>query len=84
MIDRGVMRGMSQKVSDWLVIPLCARHHTGKEGIHTIGVDAWEAAYGPQSGWVDHVGNLLCIDPWLLAKQPKERKYTKPSKVLPR
>lgn len=84
MIERGVMRGMSQKVSDWLVIPLCERHHTGRDGIHAIGVDAWEGRYGSQAGWVDHVGGLLELDLWTLAKEPKERKYKRPKKVLPR
>jgi hypothetical protein len=27
-------QGMSQRASDWLVIPLCKRHHQGTEGIH--------------------------------------------------
>ena len=27
-------QGMSQRASDWLVIPLCKQHHQGKGGIH--------------------------------------------------
>lgn len=27
-------QGMSQRASDWLVIPLCKEHHQGKTGIH--------------------------------------------------
>ena len=27
-------QGMSQRSSDWLVIPLCTEHHQGKTGIH--------------------------------------------------
>jgi len=27
-------QGMSQRASDWLVIPLCKEHHQGKSGIH--------------------------------------------------
>jgi len=27
-------QGMSQRSSDWLVIPLCKEHHQGKTGIH--------------------------------------------------
>lgn len=28
-------QGMSQRASDWLVIPLCHRHHQGQDGIHS-------------------------------------------------
>jgi hypothetical protein len=27
-------QGMSQRASDWLVIPLCREHHQGNTGIH--------------------------------------------------
>lgn len=27
-------QGMSQRASDWLVIPLCKEHHQGSTGIH--------------------------------------------------
>lgn len=27
-------QGLSQRASDWLVIPLCKEHHQGKTGIH--------------------------------------------------
>jgi hypothetical protein len=27
-------QGLSQRASDWLVIPLCKLHHQGTEGIH--------------------------------------------------
>jgi len=27
-------QGMSQRGSDWLVIPLCREHHVGKTGVH--------------------------------------------------
>lgn len=27
-------QGMSQRASDWLVVPLCREHHQGKTGIH--------------------------------------------------
>src|SRR5262245_19696684 len=33
MLDRGITRGRGQKTSDWLVIPLCVRHHVGDQGI---------------------------------------------------
>lgn len=28
-------QGMSQRASDWLVVPLCVLHHTGSHGIHS-------------------------------------------------
>lgn len=27
-------QGMSQRASDWLVVPLCREHHQGKTGVH--------------------------------------------------
>ena len=28
-------QGMSQRSSDWLVVPLCKEHHQGQAGIHS-------------------------------------------------
>ncbi len=28
-------QGMSQRASDWLVVPLCREHHQGNTGIHS-------------------------------------------------
>lgn len=33
-------QGMSQRASDWLVIPLCKEHHQGKNGIHGHGFES--------------------------------------------
>ena len=41
-------RGMGQKADDQYTIPLCLDHHTGAEGIHTLGKRPWEAKYGTQ------------------------------------
>lgn len=27
-------QGMSQRASDWLIVPLCKEHHQGRTGIH--------------------------------------------------
>lgn len=27
-------QGMSQRASDWLVVPLCKEHHQGRTGVH--------------------------------------------------
>lgn len=32
-------QGMSQRSSDWLVVPLCWEHHQGKHGIHGVGFE---------------------------------------------
>lgn len=84
MLSRGVSRGLSQKVSDWLVIGLCANHHRGAQGIHTLSVADWEGLYGEQAVHLDYVADVLAVEVWSLAKQPKERKYKRPSKVIPR
>jgi hypothetical protein len=46
-------RGMGQKADDVFTIPLCLYHHTGPEGIHTLGKRAWEAKYGFQDDWLE-------------------------------
>lgn len=33
-------QGMSQRASDWLVIPICKEHHQGKNGIHGHGFES--------------------------------------------
>jgi len=40
--------GTGTKPSDALVMPLCHNHHTGRDGVHKVGVLAWESAYGSQ------------------------------------
>ncbi len=81
----GQLRGVSQKPSDWLVIPIHERYHTGKFGIdsgHPYYGDAemWEREFGSQVGMLtrvcDHVGYDvfelagLKDSPWQLP-QPK-------------
>lgn len=76
----GIRRGMSQKVRDEHVIPLCELHHTGNEGIHKIGVLTWEARYGTQ------------VDMWIAIQtkmegvkmEEKPRKLKTIAKMLPR
>lgn len=40
--------GMGMKASDYATMPLCAYHHTGKMGIHTVGYSIWEEKHGSQ------------------------------------
>lgn len=48
MSRNGYHRGISQKPSDWLAIPLCEFHHTGRHGLHQIGVVTWEMRFDQQ------------------------------------
>ena len=41
-------RGLSQKAGDDKTIPLCMDHHTGHDGIHKMGMRAWEEEFGTQ------------------------------------
>lgn len=41
-------RSTGKKASDAHVIPLCHRHHQGQDGIHAIGMRAWEKRFGTQ------------------------------------
>lgn len=51
--DSGINRGMSQRPSDWLVIPIIADLHVGPKGIDgQIGVRSWERENGMQ---IDHL-----------------------------
>lgn len=40
--------GMGQRNSHFKTIGLCHYHHTGKEGIHTIGIKSWQKKYGTE------------------------------------
>lgn len=41
-------QGMAQRAQSALIIPLCPEHHTGGNGIHTIGKSLWERTYGTE------------------------------------
>lgn len=38
--------GKAQRASNYQVIPLCHFHHQGQEGIHHMGLRAWEKHFG--------------------------------------
>jgi hypothetical protein len=38
-------QGMSQRASDFLVIPLCPEHHQGQSGLHGLGTRGFVARY---------------------------------------
>jgi hypothetical protein len=38
--------GAGQRNSDWIVTGLCTEHHRGANGVHGLGVRAFERTYG--------------------------------------
>lgn len=89
----------SKKHSDWLALPLIPELHQGRLGIHTIGVDEWEAEYGTQVELIDQLGRQLGLDLWELARKEaadertsrrakpikkRSRPYSPPAKQVPR
>lgn len=63
----GVHKGMGQKTSDYLVIPIAARFHTGDLGIDVIPVWRWEERFGSQVSHLDDVCRELGYNVWALA-----------------
>ena len=59
--DQGI-KGLAIKASDEETIPLCEFHHTGKQGIHRLGVETWEKKYGSQKMWLDWTNRMLEYD----------------------
>lgn len=60
-----VQKGMGQKTSDWLVIPLDWEFHIGDHGIDSrMGVIAWERSFGTQVEHLDEVCRRLGYDVW--------------------
>lgn len=84
MAFRGVHVGGAQKCSDWLQVPLCENHHTGAEGVHTIGVVTFEKIHGPISGMLDHLARISGVNVWDRAQEKTERVYRRPAKIVPR
>lgn len=69
----GVHKGLGAKTSDWLVIPLAARYHTGDYGIDGgLGVLEWESRFGSQVGHLDDVCRELGINVWKRAGVDRE------------
>lgn len=59
------LHGTGKKVSDWLVIGLNARYHTGDLGIDGgLGVETWERWYGTQVELIDRLSLLLGYNIW--------------------
>lgn len=80
----GSMRGHAGtglRSADDLALPICMHHHTGAEGIHTLGVLTWEARFGAQLEMLIAVQVRLEAAPRKPAA-PKRRPAL--SKLLPR
>lgn len=62
----GIHRGIGQKPSDWLVIPLDERYHTGQYGIDSgYGVISWERDFATQVELLDALSVKLNQNLWL-------------------
>lgn len=63
----GIHKGLGQKTSDYLVIPLASRFHTGEFGIDVIPVWEWEHRFGTQVGHLDDLCRQIGYNVWALA-----------------
>lgn len=68
MLEAGFKRGVGQKPSDWLCIPLDKRYHTGAQGVDRIGVKTFEATFGRQIDLLAQVSEELGYDVLALAR----------------
>lgn len=73
----GVMPGMAQKSSDWLVIPLAPEYHcVGSEGIDTgKGVSSWEDENGSQLLMLVKIWECTGVNVFLKAGCDLDRVY---------
>ncbi len=64
-------RGKKLRRLNWLVLPLCDKHHRlGPPGFALdLDVPAWERIHGPQAGYIDELCRKFDLDLWTLAKQ---------------
>lgn len=71
----GFGRGVAQKPSDWLVIPLSHDYHVGRFGIDSgMGVATWEKLYGSQLEHLKTVCYLLGVDVFAKAREEQNDK----------
>jgi len=55
--------GMGGRKNHDRCIPLCATHHRGEHGIHTIGRKQWQAVYGTEQDYMKRINNLIDFVP---------------------
>jgi hypothetical protein len=63
----GIHKGVGQKTSDFLVIPLAAIYHTGRYGADILPIFEWERLFGTQEAHLDEVSRRLGYSVWELA-----------------
>lgn len=50
---------MGQRAGHFETLPLCVGHHTGKEGIHTLGTRTWQKKFGTELELLERVKRLI-------------------------
>lgn len=84
--DNGIHRGMGQRPSEFLIIPLIADLHTGRDGIDSgMGVRTWERKYGTQMDHLREVSRRVKYNVFELAGYDIEvgPRRQLPARVLP-
>lgn len=67
--SRGIHRAKGMKNSEWLILPICARHHYLEEGADSsMGIQTWEAKYGSQATMIDELCCIFDLNLWDLAR----------------
>ena len=52
LIGNQTIKGLALKADDKKKMAICVNHHTGKYGIHQIGVETWEKKYTAQEDMI--------------------------------
>jgi hypothetical protein len=67
---RGFTKAGGKKLPymDWLVLPICPRHHRLLPESLDYSVDAFEICFGTQEAWLDLMVRRTGIDIWKKAK----------------
>jgi hypothetical protein len=61
-------KGRKLPYMDFLVLPLCMRHHRIGPTALDNDVDAWESIFGEQAIWIDNMKSRTGIDAWAEAR----------------
>lgn len=68
----GTLRGVSQKPSDWLQIPLAHWIHTGEHNPEQMGIETWERCFGRQIDHLETVCRQVGVNVFKLAGYDRE------------
>ncbi|MFA6204516.1 MAG: hypothetical protein WC710_15160 [Gallionella sp.] len=80
MTEAGFHKAKGKKNSDYLAIPLCPDHHTGANGIHSLGVATWERLNGTQHTYL--LSQSFKLQKTLLALAMHDKPERKPARKL--